>query len=114
MYMSDCIRATVLYIFDLTNEDLKKANQRTFNITSFSLTPGMLHRAIQKYIPSFQVTYKPDFRQQIADSWPKAFDDSNARAKWGWKEDFDLDKMTKDMIIHLREKLGAAVPVQGI
>nr|CAG4716335.1 unnamed protein product [Naegleria fowleri] len=114
MYMSDCIRATIKYIFDLTNEDLKKANQRTFNITSFSLTPGMLTRAIQKYIPSFQVTYKPDFRQQIADSWPKAFEDSNARNKWGWKEEYDLDKMTRDMIIHLREKIGCKVEVRGL
>ena len=114
MYMSDCIRATIKYIFDLTNEDLKNAGQRTFNITSFSLTPAMLHQAIQKYIPSFQVTYKPDFRQSIADSWPKAFDDSNARAKWNWEEEYDLDKMTRDMIIHLKDKIGCSVELKNL
>ncbi|KAL9656161.1 hypothetical protein ABK040_007779 [Willaertia magna] len=111
MYMPDSIRGTIKYIFDVPSEVLDQGKQRTFNIASFSLTPKKLHEAILKYIPSLKVAYKPDFRQQIADSWPKAFDDENARAKWGFKEDYNLDLMTKDMIIHLKEKLGTQVEI---
>ncbi|MFN5813938.1 MAG: NAD-dependent epimerase, partial [Bacteroidota bacterium] len=54
--------------------------------------------SIQKSIPEFKITYKPDYRQQIANSWPQSIDDAQARVDWGWKHEYDLDKMTQDML----------------
>jgi nucleoside-diphosphate-sugar epimerase len=60
--------------------------------------------SIKKYMPEFEITYKPDFRQAIADSWPNSIDDSCARAEWGWQPAFDLDSMTQDMLKVISEK----------
>jgi nucleoside-diphosphate-sugar epimerase len=66
-----------------------------------SFTPTMIANEIKKHIPAFEITYQPDFRQKIADSWPASIDDSAARADWGWQHDFDLESMTVDMLAHL-------------
>jgi threonine 3-dehydrogenase len=100
MYMPDCIKATIDFIFRVDQNKLTK--QRTYNVTSFSFTPRELENAIKKYIPNFTVTYNPDFRQGIAESWPRVFDDSNARKDWGWHETYGLDAMVKDMIDNLK------------
>ena len=73
-----------------------------FNMSSMSFSVAELADSIRKYIPDFEVSYEPDYRQAIADSWPQSIDDSAARKEWGWKPSFDLDSMTRDML----EKLG--------
>lgn len=99
MYMPDCIKGTI----DLMEADIKKLHHHCdFNMTSMSFNAGELAAEIQKHIPKFKVDYKPDFRQQIADSWPQSIDDSAARKEWGWKPSYNLASMTKDML----EKLG--------
>jgi len=98
MYMPDCIKATVDF---LAANPKNLGQQRTYNIAAFSFTPSELEKEVKKYIPELEVTYKPDSRQKIADTWPKRLDDSLARAHWGWKPDFDLSTMTKDMIQEL-------------
>jgi nucleoside-diphosphate-sugar epimerase len=66
-----------------------------------SFSPAEIGAEIQKHVPDFVLEYAPDYRQQIADSWPKSIDDSNAREDWGWKPDYDLAKMTKDMFLNI-------------
>jgi nucleoside-diphosphate-sugar epimerase len=70
-----------------------------------SFSPKEIAESIKKYIPEFIIDYAPDYRQQIAASWPMSIDDSEARADWGWKHEFDLDKMTVDMLANLKKKL---------
>ena len=70
------------------------------------LSAKELAEEVKKHIPEFECTYEPDFRQKIADSWPKSIDDSDARKDWGWKHEYDLAKMTEDMLDKLKVKLG--------
>lgn len=101
MYMPDCLKATI----DLFQADKNKLKHFSdFNVGAFSVTPKLMAESIRKYMPDFEITYKPDFRQAIADSWPNSIDDSCARAEWGWKPAFDLDSMTKDMLEVIGEK----------
>ncbi len=101
MYMPDCIKATI----DLAEADFSKLKHHSdFNVAAFSFAPEDIAKSIQKYIPDFTVTYNPDFRQAIADSWPGSIDDSSAREEWNWQPDFDLDTMTKDMLDNLSAK----------
>jgi nucleoside-diphosphate-sugar epimerase len=98
MYMPDAIKATL----ELMEAPESKIKVRTsYNISGMSFSPAEIAAEIKKHIPEFSITYKPDYRQQIADSWPQSIDDSVAREDWGWKEDFDLCKMTKDMFDNL-------------
>jgi nucleoside-diphosphate-sugar epimerase len=95
MYMPDCIKATI----DLMEADVSKLiHHSDFNLTSMSFSAGELTNQIKKHIPDFKCEFKPDFRQSIADSWPKSIDDRAARAEWGWKPSYDLPSMTKDML----------------
>lgn len=106
MYIPDCIKAIV----DLAEADISKLKHHCdFNVTAMSFSAKELAAEIKKFIPEFKCEYKPDFRQAIADSWPKSLDDSAAREEWGWRPAYDLKAMTKDMIEKLREKLGANV-----
>jgi len=101
MYMDDAIRATI----ELMEAPVEKIKSRmSYNLSAMSFSPKEIAAAIQRHIPDFTIDYKPDFRQQIADGWPRSIDDSAARADWGWKHNFDLDKMTADMLLHLKEK----------
>jgi len=99
MYMPDCIKASI----DLMEADLSRLKHHAdFNIAAMSFSPAELAAEIKKHIPEFTCEYKPDFRQAIADSWPRTIDDSAAREEWGWEPHFDLATMTADML----EKLG--------
>jgi nucleoside-diphosphate-sugar epimerase len=69
-----------------------------------SFTPKEIANSIKKEIPSFEIKYNPDFRQKIADSWPKSIDDTSARTDWNWKHKYDLESMTKEMIFQLGKK----------
>lgn len=101
IYMPDTIRATC----ELMEAPAKKIKIRTsYNLAAMSFTPKKIADEIKQHIPKFKTTYKPDFRQAIADSWTATIDDSEARKDWGWKEEFDLKKMTSDMIIQLGKK----------
>jgi nucleoside-diphosphate-sugar epimerase len=98
MYMSDAIRATV----NLMEAPPEKVKIRTsYNLAGFSFTPSELASEIRKHIPGFSMAYQPDFRQQIADSWPDSIDDSEARNDWGWEPEYDLASMTEDMLRNL-------------
>jgi len=101
MYMPDCLKAT----FDLMEADFSKLKHHSdFNVTAISFSAGELAAEIKKHIPEFTCDYKPDFRQAIADSWPQSIDDTAARKEWGWKPDYDLAKMTQDMLDVLGER----------
>jgi len=100
IYMDDAIRATI----ELMSAPKDAIKTRTsYNIASMSFTPKALEKAISQIMPNFKMVYTPDFRQQIADSWPNSIDDTEARNDWAWKPKYDLKSMTKDMIKHLKE-----------
>lgn len=102
MYMPDCIKATL----DLADADFHNLTHHSdFNVGALSVTAGDIAESISKFIPGFEVTYEPDFRQEIADTWPSSIDDSTARKEWGWEPDWDLDSMTADMLEKLKQKL---------
>lgn len=101
MYMPDCIKATI----DLMNADLRKLKHHTdFNLAAMSFSPKEISDEIKRLLPKFIMTYKPDQRQAIADSWPKSIDDSAAREEWGWRPSYDLKTMVKDMLTVLGAK----------
>jgi nucleoside-diphosphate-sugar epimerase len=100
IYMPDCIRATL----ELMEADAGKLNHAAeYNLAALTFSAGELAGEIKKRLPHFEIEYKPDFRQQIADSWPRTIDDSAAREEWGWAPEFDLSAMVDDML----ERLGA-------
>lgn len=101
MYMDDAIRATIT----LMNAPADKISIRSsYNLAGISFTPEQLAAEIQKYLPGFTISYSDaDPRQAIADSWPKSIDDSYAQSDWGWRLEYDLPKMTEDMLANLRE-----------
>lgn len=100
MYMPDAIRATV----ELMEAPKDKITIRTsYNLSGMSFSPGSIAAEIKKHIPDFTISYKSDYRQAIADSWPQSIDDSVARNDWGWHEDFDLAAMTDDMLENLKK-----------
>lgn len=102
MYMDDAIRATI----ELMQADEEKISIRTsYNLNALSFTPKELAEVIKKQIPSFEISYQPDFRQAIADSWPASIDDTLAQKDWNWKPAFDIEKMTSEMLKNLKEKL---------
>jgi nucleoside-diphosphate-sugar epimerase len=99
MYMPDAIRATI----ELMEAPAVKINIRTsYNVGAMSFSPKEIALAIQQHIPDFNISYAPDYRQQIANSWPQSIDDSVAIADWGWKPEYDLAKMTADMLQNLQ------------
>lgn len=98
MYMPDAIRATI----ELMEADAGKISVRTsYNLSGMSFSPKDIAAEIKKHIPGFTITYKPDYRQAIANSWPQSIDDAFARRDWGWKEEFNLERMTADMLHNL-------------
>jgi nucleoside-diphosphate-sugar epimerase len=100
MYMDDAIRATIA-IMEAPADAIKIRS--SYNLAAMSFTPTEIATEIKKHIPEFEITYKPDFRQKIADSWPASIDDSFARKDWGWKHEYNLESMTVDMLEHLKK-----------
>lgn len=101
MYMPDCLKATI----DLATADFSRLEHHSgFNVAAMSFTPAQLAEAIREFIPEFQIDYKPDFRQKIAESWTHSIDDTCARNEWDWAPKFGLRDMVKDMIERLSDK----------
>ena len=99
MFMDDAIRATI----ELMQAPAEKINIRSaYNLSGSSFTPAELATSIQKHLPDFSISYEPDFRQAIADSWPNSIDDSYAQNEWGWKAEFDTDAMVKVMLDNVK------------
>jgi nucleoside-diphosphate-sugar epimerase len=95
MYMPDAIRATI----ELMEADASKIKVRSsYNIGAMSFSPGDIAAEIKKHFPDFTISYKPDSRQNIANSWPRSIDDSEAKNDWGWKPEYDIERMTEDML----------------
>ena len=102
MYMPDAIRATL----ELMEAPADKVRERqSYNLAGISFTPAEIGVAITRRIPDFSIHYAPDFRQAIADSWPRSIDDAAAQRDWGWKGRYDLDAMVLDMLDNLRSQL---------
>ena len=101
MYMPDAIRATI-ELMEAPAEMVKIRS--SYNLAGISFTPKQIATEIAKHIPNFEMTYKPDFRQEIANSWPSSIDDTNAQNDWEWKLEYNLEKMTSDMMTNLKEK----------
>jgi nucleoside-diphosphate-sugar epimerase len=99
MYMPDAIRATI-ELMEAPSSNIKV--RTSYNVSGMSFSPAEIATEIGKCLPGFQISYKPDYRQSIADSWPQSIDDSVARNDWGWKEEFNLGTMTKDMLDNLK------------
>lgn len=98
LFMPDCLRAT----HQLLSAPAECLQQRVYNVTGFSFTPAELAESIRRRIPDFEMVYSPDFRQQIADTWPRSLDDSRAAEDWGWKTEYTVDSMTDEMLDVLR------------
>lgn len=99
MYMPDAIRATI----ELMEAPAEKVKIRSsYNVAGISFNPEQIAASIRKHIPEFTITYKPDFRQAIADSWPQSINDERATQDWGWKLEYDLDAMTQVMLDNLK------------
>ena len=98
MYMDDAIRATTTI---MESEVDSLTVRSSYNLGSMSFTPKQIAQSIKAHIPEFEITYQPDFRQEIADSWPSSIDDEMARTDWGWKPSFDLEATTKSMLENL-------------
>jgi len=99
MHVEDVVRGTAEFM----SVDNDKLSQRIYNMSGCAFTPEEQVASIQKKIPTFQAAYKPDFRQQIALSWPESLDDSKAATDWGWKPKFDLEAITEDMLRNIQK-----------
>ncbi len=99
MFMEDAIKATIS-IMQTKPENIKQRS--SYNLAGMTFTPAEIAAEITKHLPDFTVTYQPDFRQAIADSWPGSIDDSVAREDWSWSHDYDLEKMVKEMLDNLQ------------
>lgn len=98
MYMPDAIRGTI----ELMNAPSQKIKVRSgYNMAAFSFSPQQLAQEIKKHLPEFSMTYQPDYRQAIAETWPQSIDDAVAREHWNWKPQYDLQTMTKEMLMHI-------------
>ena len=102
MYMDDAVAATI-NIMDAPAEQIKIRS--SYNLGGVSFTPKMIAETIKKQIPEFEISYKPDFRQAIADSWPGSIDDSSAQQDWNWNHQYDLEKMTETMLENLAQEI---------
>ena len=102
MYMDDAIKATIS-IMQAPIEEIKIRS--SYNLAAMSFTPKQIGEEIKKHYPNFELSYTPDFRQKIADSWPASIDDTLAREDWNWANDFDLQNMTIDMFQNLNEHI---------
>ena len=101
MFMDDVIKATV-DIMTASKDAIKIRS--SYNLAAISFTPKDIAESIKRYIPNFEMTYSPDYRQDIADSWPKSINDFHARQDWNWKHKFKLEDITKEMLLQLGKK----------
>lgn len=100
MHMEDAIRATI----EIMHAPAEKIKIRgSYNLSGISFTPAQIAGEIKTHLPGFSIAYKPDFRQAIADSWPRSISDREAREHWGWKEKYDLKGLVKNMLDNLRK-----------
>lgn len=99
MYMPDAIRATI-ELMEAPAESIRVRS--AYNLSAMSFSPKEISASIQRQIPEFSITYKPDFRQNIANGWPQSIDDTKAQQDWNWKPRYDLDSMTDDMLLNLK------------
>jgi nucleoside-diphosphate-sugar epimerase len=100
MYMPDAVRATI----ELMQADAEKISVRSsYNLAGFSCSPTEMAEVIKETMPEFDIAYEPDFRQQIADSWPNSIDDTQAKEDWQWQPEYDLTAMSKDMLENLKK-----------
>ncbi|TDT46607.1 nucleoside-diphosphate-sugar epimerase [Maribacter spongiicola] len=102
MFMDDAIRAT-LQIMEAPEEHIKERS--AYNLAAMSFTPKEMAENIKTVLPKFKIAYEPDFRQQIANSWPSSIDDTTAQKDWGWKAEFDLQKTTEVMLENLKNRV---------
>ena len=100
LFMDDAIRATI-ELMEAPSEQIKIRS--AYNLAGVSFTPKELSEAIKKQLPNFNITYNPDFRQAIADSWPNSIDDAITEQQWGWKARFDLPKIVDEMIKNIKK-----------
>jgi nucleoside-diphosphate-sugar epimerase len=101
MYMPDAIRATI----ELMEAPVEQVKIRSsYNLAGISFTPKEIAAEVSKHIPNFEMSYNSDFRQEIADSWPSSINDKHAQNDWGWELEYNLEKMTSDIIKNLKEK----------
>lgn len=108
MYIPDCVRSTI-ELLEADRSHLK--HHGDYNVGAMSFTPEELADEIRKYLPSFTMDYKPDFRREIAKYWPASIDDSAACADWGWKPEYDIEMMVRDMLVHVADKLSIPFPI---
>ena len=101
MYMPDAIRATI-ELMETPSEQVKIRS--SYNVGGISFNPAEIAAEIRRHLPTFEMIYQEDYRQSIANSWPQSIDDSHAQEHWGWKTEYDLSKMTDDMMNNLKEK----------
>lgn len=106
MYMPDAIRATI----ELMEAPQEKVKIRSsYNLAGVSFSPKQISNEIKKHIPNFEISYNPDFRQEIADSWPSSINDLPAQQDWGWNLEYNLEKMTEDIMMNLKKKYKTSV-----
>ena len=106
MYMPDALKATLM----LMDADASKVKIRSsYNVAAMSFNPQQLADEIKKHLPGFVITYKPDIRQQYAQSWPQSIDDAYACREWNWKPDFDLRSMTDEMLQHIGHSVNLTI-----
>lgn len=105
MYMDDAIRGTI-ELMEAPAEQIK--SRMAYNFSAMSFSPKELAEVIKKQMPEFEISYAPDFRQKIANGWPQSIDDAAARADWGWKHAYDVERMSADMLKNLANKLQLA------
>jgi nucleoside-diphosphate-sugar epimerase len=99
MYMPDAIRATI----ELMEAPAEKISIHTsYNVSAMTFSPKQIGEEIKKHIPDFEINFVPDYRQAIADSWPQSIDDTVARNDWNWKHEYDLGRMTSEMLLNLK------------
>ena len=104
--MDDAIKATIDIMSAKSNEVKIRSS---YNVAAISFTPNGIAESIKKHIPEFEISYKPDYRQEIAKSWPKNINDSYAREDWKWKHSFTLEDITEEMLFQLRKKYDKAI-----
>ena len=110
IYIDDCIQATI----DLLNAENAKLTRRVYNLAGISFSPEQIAAAVKKYIPDFTIEYAPDFRQAIAETWPRSLDDTDSKNDWGWTYDISLNDLAKQTIKKIDHKYKTHRKIVGV